>query len=90
MADDALRTMLLDWLDDHYLFGDARTVVRSDELSWLDHGVLDSLGFVKMILFIEDRLGLRFERRLLTRENFDGLGKIVRYVTAHPGYRGAP
>lgn len=90
MSDDALRTLLLDWLDDNYHFGDARTLVRSDEMSWLDNAVLDSLGFVRMILFLEGRLGLAFDRKLLTRENFDGLGKILRYVRAHPSYRGVP
>ncbi len=90
MPDDALRTLLLDWLDDNYLFGDARTLVRDDEMSWLDNGILDSLGFVKMVLFLEERLGMRFERKLLTRANFDGLGKILRYVRAHPGFRGVP
>lgn len=31
-------------------------------MSWLDRGVLDSLGFVKLVIFLEGRLGIKFDR----------------------------
>jgi acyl carrier protein len=83
-SSDELRDLVLDWLDDHYHFGDARTLVRDNEMSFLDHGVLTSLGFVELILHLEDALGVRIDPSKLTRENFDGLGKIVRYLQALP------
>lgn len=87
---DALRRMIIDWLDDNYHFGDAEAAIQSDAMSWLDRGVLDSLGFVKLVIFLEGRLGIKFDRKGLTRENFDGMGKVLRYVTAHPNFRGVP
>jgi acyl carrier protein len=85
-----VRTRVLDWLDDNFHFGEAEQLVGDDERSFLENGILDSLGFVQLVLFLEDSYGLRIEREALTPDNFDSLGKIVRYVVAHPGFRGEP
>ena len=90
MSDPALRQLVIDWLDDNYHFGEAETVIGDDDRSFLRNGVLDSLGFVKLILFLETRLGLSLERKHLTPDNFDSLRKIVTHVTGLPGYRGVP
>ena len=71
---------MIDWLDDNIHFGEAEQLIKSDEQSFLDGGVLDSLGFVRLTVYLEDRFGLKIDRKHLTRENFDSLGKIVRYV----------
>jgi acyl carrier protein len=82
-----VRQSVIDWLDDNYHFGDAEQLIGDDERSFLDHGVLDSLGFVQLVLFLEGRYHIRIDRKHLTRENFDSLGRIVRYVTARPDFR---
>lgn len=84
-----LRKTIIGWLDDNYHFGEAEEKVGADARSFLDHGVLDSLGFVQLVLYLEKKYGLKIERKHLNRENFDGMGKILGYVTAHPGWKGA-
>jgi acyl carrier protein len=88
--DPALRQLVIDWLDDNYHFGEAATVIGDDDRSFLKGGVLDSLGFVKLVLHLENTLGLSIERKHLTPDNFDSLRKIVAHVTGLPGYRGVP
>ena len=83
-----IRQLVIDWLDDNFHFGDTAQLVKTDELSFLDNGILDSLGFVQLILHLEDSFHFQIERKDLSRENFDGLGKIVRYVMAHPKFGG--
>lgn len=83
-----LRQRIIDWLDDNYHFGDAARLIRDDEASFLDNGVLDSLGFVQLCLFLEKTFKLKIDRKSLTRANFDSLGKILRYVLAHKDYQG--
>ena len=78
MTDAELRTLIIDWLDDEYHFGDAASLVKDDEQSFLETGVLTSLGFVQLVLFLEKRLDVRIDRGSLTRENFDGMGRILR------------
>ena len=82
MHSSELRTLVIDWLDDHFHFGDAAAMVTDDELSFLDHQILTSIGFVQLVLHLEDTLGITIDRGALTRENFDGMGKILRYVGA--------
>ena len=77
-----LRRVIIEWLDDQYHFGDASSLIGSDEQSFLDTGVLTSLGFVQLVLFLEGRLNIQIERGALTRENFDGMGKIITFVRA--------
>lgn len=72
----------MDWLDDQYHFGDAESLIGNDDRSFLEHGVLTSLGFVQLVLFLEKKLGIRIERGGLTRENFDGMNRIIAMVRA--------
>ena len=88
MTSSELRQRVIDWLDDNYHFGDAQTLIKDDEMSFLERGVLDSLGFVQLCVFLEKTYKIKIDRKSLTRANFDSLGKIVRYVTAHKDYRG--
>lgn len=82
-----LRHEIIEWLDDNYLFGDAGTVVANDEMSFLENGVLDSLGFVSLVLMLEKRHAVKIDRKHLTRANFDSMNKILTFVTLIPGYR---
>ena len=66
-----IRSSVIEWLDDTYHFGEAEDLIGDDDRSLLDHGVLDSLGYVNLTLFLEKRFALKIDRRSLTRDNFD-------------------
>jgi acyl carrier protein len=83
----SLRQTIIEWLDDNYHFGEAQNLIKSDDQSFLQSGVLDSLGFVELVLFLEKTYALKINRKELSPKNFDSLGKIVTYVQAHPQYR---
>ena len=83
---ELLRRLVIDWLDDNYHFGEAETLIDGDdEKSFLQSGVLDSLGFVSLVLYLENRCSIQVDRSELQPENFDGLGRIVRYMLKLPG-----
>ena len=75
-----LRKLVVDWLDDKYLFGEAGTLITSDDVSFIENGILDSLGFVQLVLMLEDRFKIKIDRKHLTRANFDSMNKIIAYV----------
>lgn len=79
-SDAELRALIIDWLDDQYHFGDAASLIKDDDQSFLEHGVLTSLGFVQLVLYLEKKLAIRIERGALTRENFDGMNRIITFV----------
>ncbi len=85
MLDADLRQLIVDWLDDQFHFGDAESLITSDDASFLELGVLTSLGFVQLVLHLERTLGIRIDRGALTRENFDGMNKILAFVRARTG-----
>jgi acyl carrier protein len=88
MAGAALRQLIIDWLDDNYHFGEATEKITSDDMSFLQNGILDSLGFVQLVLHLENTLKIRINRKELSPKNFDSLNKIVTYVAGHPEYGG--
>jgi len=77
---DALRKLIVEWLDDKYLFGEAESMITSEDLSFIENGILDSLGFVQLVLMLEDRYKIKIDRKHLTRANFDSMNKIISYV----------
>ena len=82
MTDAELRRLIVDWLDDQYHFGDAESLIGGDDESFLERGVLTSLGFVQLVLFLEKQLGIRIDRGALTRANFDAMNRIIAFVRA--------
>lgn len=84
----SLRRLVIDWLDDNLHFGEAEALIGDDEdKSFLKNGILDSLGFVKLILHLETSCNVRLDPKRLSPENFDSLQKIVKYVSALPTFR---
>ena len=81
----SIRQDIIDWLDDQIHFGEAASLIRNDEMSFLENGILDSLGFVRLVVYLEERYHLTIDRKVLTRENFDSLGLIVRFISAKVG-----
>lgn len=84
----AVRQVIIDWLDDNLHFGEAASLVTSDDLSFLDNGILDSLGFVRLVVHLEDTFKMTIDRKVLTRENFDSMNRIVRFVTGRTAVAG--
>lgn len=78
----AIRQLIIDWLDDNHHFGEAESLIVSDDISWIEHGILKSLAFVELILFLEDKCHVDLPRAELTRENFDGMNKILAKLEA--------
>lgn len=87
MTGAPVRQFVIDWLDDNYHFGDAERLIGDDGRSFLKNGILDSLGFVKLVLHLEDRFKIKIAIKELTPQTFDSLDLIVRYVTNHRDYQ---
>lgn len=79
-TEQGIRQLVIDWLDDNFHFGDAEDLITDDEVSFLDNRILTSLGFVQLIAYLEDSYEIQLDPAKLTRENFDGMGKIIRYI----------
>lgn len=54
----------------------------TDDYALLDNGVMDSLGIMQMVSFLEDDLGIEIEDDDLMPENFSSIGAIAQLVGA--------
>ncbi len=51
-----------------------------DDASFLEEGIVDSLGIMDLISFIEETFGLMVKDEDLTPDNFDSVNKLADYV----------
>ena len=86
--DEQLRALIIDWLDDNYHFGEAEELIGGDdEKSFLSSGILDSLGYVSLVIYLENSCNVTLDRSKLSPANFDSMGKIIRFVAPLPNFQ---
>ena len=69
-------------LDEKYI-GSGEALDESDSL--LERGVIDSMGVLKLVAFLEETYGIEIEEDDLMPENFDSLIAISNYVSRKIG-----
>jgi len=65
---------------DTLLFGDDSGL--ADDTPFLAQGIVDSTGFLELVLFLEETFGIKVEDAELVPENLDSLELIDRYLQA--------
>jgi acyl carrier protein len=63
----------------------AATAAVSDEDSLLDSGVIDSLGILDLVAFLETTFGIRVGDEELDPSNFDSIATVARFVAGKRG-----
>jgi acyl carrier protein len=51
-----------------------------NDASFLEEGIVDSLGVMELVSFIEDRFGVKVDDYEITPDNFDSVDKLSAYV----------
>ncbi len=78
MTTDTLRAEIHSFIQKNFLFDDTKTV--DDEQSLLGSGVVDSTGILELIGHLETTLHVKFADSELVADNFDSVGRILRFV----------
>ena len=74
-----LRDLGRDFIIRNFLFGDADRL-SGDSVSLLESGIMDSLGVMELVAFIEAELGLSVPDADLIPQNLDSVDNLVAYV----------
>lgn len=74
-----LRNQIRGFIVENFLFGDAEPL-SDDDLSLLDNGIVDSVGVMEMVAWLEQNHGLKIADQELVPENFDSVARLVRFV----------
>jgi len=62
--------------------GGSKTI--NDDTSFLEEGVIDSVGVLELVAFLEETFGFRVEDEEIIPENLDSINKLVKYVRSKP------
>lgn len=63
---------------DNFMMGTGAAI--ADDASFMKGHILDSTGFIELILFIEETFDVKVDDAEMLPENFDSLLNIERYV----------
>lgn len=58
--------------------GEVKTI--NDDTSFLEEGIIDSVGVLELVAFLEETYGFRVEDEELVPENLDSVNKLVAYL----------
>ena len=84
-----METVINDYIS-RELVQDPALLPLADETSLLETGILDSLTFLRLVIFLEERFGITMGDADLLPENFTSVNTICAYLRARePGKRQA-
>jgi acyl carrier protein len=66
------------FVHDNYLLGAGETLTAEDSL--IDRGLIDSMGVLELVTFLEDTFGIQMADDELVPENLDSIRRIVDFV----------
>lgn len=69
-----IRTFIVD----NFLFGDGSSL--TNDISFLDSGVIDSTGILELVNFLEETYQIKIQDNELVPDNFDSVLKIAKYL----------
>jgi acyl carrier protein len=72
---------LREFVIDTFLFGNEDAKLSNDD-SFVEMGVIDSMGILNLVSFVETRYGVEVANADLVPEIWDSVGRIARFVTS--------
>jgi len=79
-----LRDQLHGFVVENFLFGDTEPL-KDDQMSLLDNGIMDSVGVMELVAFLEQDRSLTIDDAELIPENLDSIANLVGFVTRKQG-----
>jgi acyl carrier protein len=64
---------------DNFLFGESETWLSNDD-SLLDQGIIDSMGILELVTFLEDKYEIEIPDDELVPTNLDSINRLVQFV----------
>ena len=69
-----------DYISRNFLFSD-KGYNYSDDASFLEEGIIDSLGIIELVSFVEKKFGISVADHELLPNNFDSVSKLSSFIT---------
>jgi acyl carrier protein len=75
------KTKIKEYISKHILFSD-QGFGYDDDASFLEQGIIDSIGFMELVAFVEKDYHIKVGPQELVPENFDSINKLSRFITS--------
>jgi len=75
----SVETQIKDYISRNLLFSD-NGFPYPDEASFLEEGIVDSVGVMELVAFVEEKFGLKIGDTDVTPDNFDSVGKLAAFI----------
>lgn len=73
--EELLRTFILE----NYLFTDDQSKLRNAD-SFLDTGILDSMGILELIYFLDEEMSIKVESEEMIPKNLDSIDNLLVFI----------
>jgi acyl carrier protein len=74
-----IEKMIRIYIAENLLFSD-NGYPYADDASFLEEGIVDSMGIMEVVAFVEETFGLAVEDQELVPDNFDSVSKLAAYI----------
>ena len=74
-----VREMVRGYIVENFLFGD-ESPLTGDAISLLDEGIIDSVGVMELVAFLEQDFDISVEDDELVPDNLDSVSNLVGFV----------
>ncbi|OGO25491.1 MAG: acyl carrier protein [Chloroflexi bacterium RBG_16_52_11] len=75
----SIETQIKDYIARNLLFSD-NGFPYGDEVSFLEEGIVDSIGVMELVAFVEENFSIKVDDLDVTPENFDSVNRMAAYI----------
>jgi acyl carrier protein len=75
----SIETQIKDYIARNLLFSD-NGFPYGDDVSFLEEGVVDSIGVMELVAFVEENFSVKVDDLDVTPENFDSVSRMAAYI----------
>jgi acyl carrier protein len=75
----SIETQIKDYIAKNLLFSD-NGYGYTDEDSFLEEGIVDSVGVMELVAFVEEHFDVSVEDHEIIPDNFDSIAKLSAYI----------
>ena len=79
MNKDNIRQQLRSFILENYLFTDDQSALNDDS-SFLDGGILDSMGILELIDYLDETFSIKVEGDELIPDNLDSINNLMAFI----------
>lgn len=74
------RQKLRHFILENYLFTDDEAAL-GDDSSFLEGGILDSMGILELIEYLDEGFGIKVESDELVPDNLDSINSLIKFIS---------